>query len=153
LGRHGSPSLAQAYDRDRLGRLRHLSEKQEVQLAKLILKCPDPKKNGTSAYTLDNFVRISEEKFGVSYHPSSMLRIVRCLGFSRQKARLSSRTATTRALLSSMNSMFDPRSETRQLQALLRCTRDRGLVARIGVTHDTGRWIVPQHALDAPCGC
>jgi hypothetical protein len=58
-----------------------------VWLAKLILKGPDPEKDGISAYTLDDLVQITEEKFDVSYYPSSMSLVVRRLGFSRQKAR------------------------------------------------------------------
>jgi transposase len=84
--RYNAEGLDGLYDRDRPGRPRHLSEKK-AQLTKLILKGPDPEKDGISAYTLDDLVQITEEKFGVSYHPSSMSRVVRRLGFSWQNAR------------------------------------------------------------------
>jgi len=87
VARYNAEGLDGLYDRDRPGRPRHLSRKQEAQLTKLILKGPNPEKDGISAYTLDDLVHISEEKFGVAYHPSSMSRVVRRLGFSRQKAR------------------------------------------------------------------
>ena len=87
VARYNAEGLDGLYDRDRPGRPRHLSRKQEARLTKLILKGPNPEKDGISAYTLDDLVHISEEKFGVSYHPSSMSRVVRRLGFSRQKAR------------------------------------------------------------------
>ena len=85
--RYNAEGLDGLYDRDRPGRPRHLSSKHEAQLTKLILKGPNPEKDGISAYTLDDLLHISEEKFGVSYHPSSMSRVVRRLGFSRRKAR------------------------------------------------------------------
>ena len=53
----------------------------------MILAGPDPEVDGISAYSLDDLTEIVEERFGASYHPSSMSRMVRRLGFSRQKAR------------------------------------------------------------------
>jgi transposase len=85
--RYNAENLDGLYDRDRSGRPRYLNKKQDAKLAKLILKGSDPEKEGISAYTLDDLVRISEEKFGVSYHPSSMSRVVRRLGFSRRRDR------------------------------------------------------------------
>ena len=43
-----------------------------------------------------------------------------------------------------------PRLQARQIQPLLLGAVDRVLVARVGVAHDAGRRVVPQHALDAP---
>lgn len=52
-----------------------------------MLAGPDPEKDGISAYTLEDVARITEERWNVSYHPWSMSRVLKRLGFSRQKAR------------------------------------------------------------------
>jgi transposase len=48
---------------------------------------PDPDVDGISAYTLEDLAELAERRFGVGYHPASMSRVVRRLGFSKQKAR------------------------------------------------------------------
>jgi transposase len=60
---------------------------QEDELGEAIIAGPDPERDGISAYTLDDLAEIAEARFGVSYHPNSMSRVVRRLGFSKQKAR------------------------------------------------------------------
>ena len=85
--RYNAEGLDGLYDRDKPGRPRYLSKKQEASLAKLILRGPDPEKDGISAYTLEDLARIAKERFGATYHPTSMSRVLRRLGFSRQKAR------------------------------------------------------------------
>jgi transposase len=85
--RYNSEGLAGLYDRRKPGRTRKLAAAQEVKLGEIIIAGPDPEADGISAYTLEDLTEIVEVEFGVLYHPSSMSRVVRRLGFSRQKAR------------------------------------------------------------------
>ena len=48
---------------------------------------PDPEKDGFCAFTREDLVAIAKKKFGKSMHPTSMGRLLRRLGLSRQKAR------------------------------------------------------------------
>jgi transposase len=77
--------------RDRWGKGRpaRLDEHEQSELAAIILRGPDPETDGLSAYTLEDLVHIAKERFGKSFHPASMSRVVRRLGFSRQKTRAS----------------------------------------------------------------
>jgi transposase len=74
-------------DRWGAGRPRKLDARQERELAQIVLDGPDPETDGLSAYTLDDLARISADRFDAPYHPASMSRVLRRLGFSRQKAR------------------------------------------------------------------
>ena len=85
--RYNEAGLNGLMDRWAGGRPRGLDAAEEAELCQLILKGPDPETDGISAYTLEDLVRIVEERFGVPFHPASMSRVVRRLGFSRQKAR------------------------------------------------------------------
>jgi transposase len=85
--RYNAEGLAGFYDRPKPGRPRKLNPMQEDELGEAIIAGPDPERDGISAYTLDDLAEIAEARFGVSYHPNSMSRVVRRLGFSKQKAR------------------------------------------------------------------
>lgn len=74
-------------DRWGAGRPRKLDARQERELAQIVLDGPDPETDGLSAYTLDDLARIGADRFDAPYHPASMSRVLRRLGFSRQKAR------------------------------------------------------------------
>jgi transposase len=52
-----------------------------------VLEGPDPEQDGISSYTLDDLAELAKTRWNASYHPASMSRVVRRLGFSRQKAR------------------------------------------------------------------
>ena len=54
---------------------------------RIVLAGPDPEADGLSAFTREDLVRICEARFGKSFHPASMGRLLRRLGLSRQKAR------------------------------------------------------------------
>ena len=69
------------------GRPARLSANEQSTLAGIIVAGPDPETDGISAYTLEDLAHLSEERFGKPFHPASMSRVVRKLGFSRQKAR------------------------------------------------------------------
>jgi transposase len=81
---HGLDGLA---DRWREGRPPKLSPEEKAELLAIILAGPDPEASGLSAFTRDDLVRICEEKFGKRLHVTSMGRILRGLGLSRQKTR------------------------------------------------------------------
>jgi len=85
--RLNSEGLAGLYDRPKPGRPRRLDKDREGELCDIIMAGPDVEAEGLSAYTLADLVHICMEHWQVSYHPASMSRVVRRLGFSRQKAR------------------------------------------------------------------
>ncbi len=74
-------------DRPRPGREPRLSEGEQAALAGLILRGPRPEQSGLSSWTLADLCQEVEANWGKRFHPASMSRIVRRLGFSRQKAR------------------------------------------------------------------
>lgn len=80
----GADGLA---DRPREGRPAKLDSSEKAELLALVLAGPDPETSGISAFTRDDLVRICEERFGKRLHASSMGRILRGLGLSRQKSR------------------------------------------------------------------
>lgn len=85
--RYNGEGLAGLYDRFKPGRPRKLNPMEEDELCDTMSAGPDPDADGISAYTLDDLAAIAQTRFGVSYHPASMSRVVRRLGFSKQKAR------------------------------------------------------------------
>jgi transposase len=52
-----------------------------------VLAGTDPDASGLSSFTREDLVRICKERFAKSLHVTSMGRILRELGLSRQKAR------------------------------------------------------------------
>jgi putative transposase len=81
---HGLEGLRDCWSK---GRPARLEPHEQAELAAIILRGPDPETDGLSAYTLEDLARITQERFGKPFHPASMSRVVRRLGFSRQKAR------------------------------------------------------------------
>ena len=69
------------------GRPPRLDAQEQAELMRIVLAGPDPEADGLSAFTRDDLVRICEARFGKSFHPASMGRLLKRLGFSRQKAR------------------------------------------------------------------
>ena len=85
--RYNAEGLEGLYDRPKPGRSRKLNIKQEQELSEIIVTGPDPEIDGISAYTLEDLAQIANERWGVIYHPGSMSRVIKRLGFSRQKTR------------------------------------------------------------------
>jgi len=85
--RYNAEGLEGLRDRWAKGRPGRLDPHEQAELAAIILRGPDPETEGICAYTLEDLARISLERFGKPFHPASMSRVVRRLGFSRQKAR------------------------------------------------------------------
>lgn len=85
--RYNADGIAGLADRWGGGRPQRLDSHEQAALAEAILAGPDPEVDGLSAYTLEDLARLSGQRFGKPFHPASMSRVVRRLGFSRQKAR------------------------------------------------------------------
>ena len=68
------------------GRPARLEPHEQAELMRIVLEGPCPE-SGLSAYTREDFVRLCEARFGKTFHPASMGRLLKRLGFSRQKAR------------------------------------------------------------------
>lgn len=69
------------------GRPPKLSPEERIELVAIVLAGPNPEASGISAFTREDLVCICKERFGKSLHVTSMGRILRELGLSRQKAR------------------------------------------------------------------
>ena len=69
------------------GRPPKLLPEEKARLVEIVLAGPDPESSGISAFTRDDLVAICEERFGKRLAATSMGRILRGLGLSRQKAR------------------------------------------------------------------
>ena len=85
--RFNAEGLGGLVDRPRPGREPRLSEGEQAALAGLILRGPRPEQSGLSSWTLADLCQEVEASWGKRFHPASMSRVVRRLGFSRQKAR------------------------------------------------------------------
>jgi len=81
---HGPDGL---YDCWSDGRPPRLAPEEQAELMRIVLAGPDPEADGISAYTREDLVRICDARFGKTFHPSSIGRLLKRLGFSRQKAR------------------------------------------------------------------
>ena len=85
--RYNAEGIAGLYDRPKPGRACYLSEGQQAALKALVLRGPDPEKDGISRYTIADICRLAEERFGVRYAEPPMGRLLKRLGLSRQKPR------------------------------------------------------------------
>lgn len=81
---HGLDGLS---DRWGDGRPPKLDGQEKAELLRIVLAGPDPETSGLSAFTREDLVRICEERFGKRLHATSMGRLLRSLGLSRQKSR------------------------------------------------------------------
>lgn len=85
--RYNAEGLAGLEDRPKPGRPPGLTEGEEATLAALILRGPDPERDGISAYTREDLAGLIQDRFGKRYHPASLSKVLRRMGFSRQKTR------------------------------------------------------------------
>jgi transposase len=81
---HGIEGLR---DRPKSGRPPWLDEGQMASLRALVLRGPDPERDGVSTWRAKDLCRIVAERFGVAYSENGMLRLLHDLGLSWQKAR------------------------------------------------------------------
>ena len=74
-------------DRPRSGRRPWLDEGQQAAFKALVLRGPDPERDGVSTWRAKDLCRTVEDRFGVRYAENGMLRLLHDLGLSWQKAR------------------------------------------------------------------
>ena len=87
IKRYNAEGIEGLQDRPRPGRPCKLSDDQRLALREIAVNGPDVEAEGLSAYTRDDLVKITFDAWSVAYDPTSMGRILRDLGLSRQKAR------------------------------------------------------------------
>jgi transposase len=74
-------------DRPKSGRPAWLDDGQLAAFKALVLRGPDPERDGVSTWRAKDLCRLVEARFGVSYTENGMLRLLHDLGLSWQKAR------------------------------------------------------------------
>ena len=74
-------------DRPKSGRRRWLDEGQQATPKALVLRGPDPARDGVSSWRAKDLCRIVEDRFGVAYSENGMLRLLHDLDLSWHKAR------------------------------------------------------------------
>ena len=84
FNRHGVEGLR---DRPKSGRPSWLDDGQLATLKALVLRGPDPERDGIGAGRAKDLCQIVETRFGVSYTENGMLRLLHELGLSWQKTR------------------------------------------------------------------
>lgn len=94
--RYNAEGVSGLSDRARI-RPSRLTEGQQAVLRGLILRGPDPERDGISSWTRADIADLIEARFGHRYHVSSLSKILRNLGFSRQKTRPSHPNADPKA--------------------------------------------------------
>ena len=85
--RYNEHGLQGLYDHWGDGRPPRLDGQEQAELLEIVLAGSDPETTGISAYTREDLAVICEQRFGKSFHPSSMSRVLKRLGLSRQKTR------------------------------------------------------------------
>lgn len=74
-------------DRPRSGRPSWLDDGQLATLKALVLRGPDPERDGVSTWRAKDLCQMVERRFGVSYTENGLLRLLHDLGLSWQKTR------------------------------------------------------------------
>jgi transposase len=85
--RYNAEGLVGLEDRLHSGPPPGLSDGEEATLRALLLRGPNPERDGISAYTREDIAHLIEQRFGKRYHPASLSKVLRRMAFSRQKAR------------------------------------------------------------------
>ncbi len=85
--RYNAEGLDGLRDRPKGHPPRRLTVAEEAALAAAIIAGPDPERDGVCAWTRADLCQWLEARFAKTYHPSSLTRVLRRMGFSRQKAR------------------------------------------------------------------
>ena len=85
--RYNAEGLGGLRDRPRSGRPARLDGERKATLKRVVLDGPDVEATGLSAWTLSELCREVEARWGVSYHPSHMGKLMHQLDLSWQKAR------------------------------------------------------------------
>lgn len=85
--RFNADGLAGLRDQPRPGRPVWLSEGEQATLKAIVLRGPDPDRDGVCTWRIVDLCRIAAERFGVTYREGAMLRLVKSLDLSWQKTR------------------------------------------------------------------
>ena len=85
--RFNAEGVAGLGDRPRRGRPPFLREGQMAAFKALVLRGPDPERDGRSSWTAKDLCRLVETRFAVSYSENGMLDLLHGLGLSWQKTR------------------------------------------------------------------
>jgi transposase len=85
--RFNAESVAGLRDRPKSGRPPWLDEGQLAAFKALVLRGPDPERDGVSSWRAKDLCRIVETRFGVAYTENGLLRLLHDLDLSWQKAR------------------------------------------------------------------
>jgi hypothetical protein len=64
-----------------------MTEGQKAAFKAIVLRGPDPDRDGVSAWRITDLCRVAEARFGVVYREGGMLRLVKALDLSWQKTR------------------------------------------------------------------
>ena len=87
IKRYNAEGLAGLRDRPHTGRPRKLEAERRQELHDIALKGPDVEAQHLSAYTREDLAGIAQKKWGVTYAVTSIGRILKESGLSRQKMR------------------------------------------------------------------
>lgn len=85
--RYNEQGVAGLRDRPKPGRPCGLGEGEQAALKALVLKGPDPARDGLSAWRIRDLCDLAAARFGRRYSETGMLRLVKGLDLSRQKPR------------------------------------------------------------------
>jgi putative transposase len=85
--RYNEDGIDGLLDRWGEGRPPTYSAAEQAELMRIVLAGPNPETSGLSAYTLEDLADICTERFGKRMHPWALGRLLKRLGFSRQKTR------------------------------------------------------------------
>lgn len=84
-------------DRPRSGRPPFLDPGQMAVFKTMVLRGPDPERDGLSSWTAKDLCRLVENRFGVAYRENGMLDLLHGLDLSWQKTRPSHPQADAKA--------------------------------------------------------
>jgi transposase len=87
IRRYNAEGLDGLHDRQRSGRPSKLDKDQRRELCALVLAGPDVEKDGLSAYTRDDAAKIAKAKWNIDVAATTVGRVFKEGGLSRQKAR------------------------------------------------------------------
>jgi transposase len=85
--RYNTEGLEELADHHRSGCPRALDEGKQATLKAMILRGPELERDGCVEWRIADLRRIAHERFGVAYAETGMLRLVKSLNLSWQKAR------------------------------------------------------------------
>ena len=85
--RFNAEGVAGLRDQARSGRPTRMTEGQQATFKAVVLRGPNRERDRVSSWRIVDLCRVAEERFGVSYRESGMLRLVKSLDLSWQKTR------------------------------------------------------------------